>query len=61
MREKCVIIDTSAGMLFMAGPGGYELKLSPGTEAYHTEDSQARHMILPCSQWWDARWARRKD
>ena len=36
------------------GPGGYELKLSPGSEVYDTEGSQAGHMMLPCSQFRDA-------
>ena len=34
----------------MVGPGGYELKLSLGSEMYDTEDSKAGHMMLPCSQ-----------
>ena len=34
----------------MVGPGGYELRLSPGSEIYDTVDSKAGHMMLPCSQ-----------
>ena len=30
------------------------MKLSPGSEVYDTEDSQAGHMMLPCSQFRDA-------
>ena len=54
MRAKRVLIDTFTGKFFMVGPGGYELKLSPGSEAYDTEDSQAGHMMLPCSQFREA-------
>ena len=42
-------------------PGGYELKLSPGSEVYDTEDSQAGHMMLPCSQFREASRRQRKD
>ena len=45
----------------MIGPGGYELKLSPGSEVYDTEDSQTGHMMLPCSQFQDASRRQRKD
>ena len=54
MRAKRVLLDTFSGKFYMVGPGGYELKLSPGSEAYDTEDSQAGHMMLPCSQFQDA-------
>ena len=54
MRAKRVLLDTFTSKFFMVGPGGYELKLSPGSEVYHTEDSQAGHMMLPCSQFRDA-------
>ena len=42
------------GKFYMVGPGGYELKLSPGSEVFETEDSKAGHMMLPCSQFKDA-------
>ena len=50
MKAKRVLLDTFTGKLFMVGPGGYELKLSPGSEVFDTEDSKAGHMMLPCSQ-----------
>ena len=53
MKAKRVLLDTSNNKFFMIGPGGYELKLSPGSEIYDTEDSQAGHMMLPCSQFSD--------
>ena len=41
-------------MFVMVGPGGYELKLSPGSQIYDTVDSKAGHMMLPCSKFSDA-------
>ena len=61
MRAKRVLLDTFTGKFFMIGPGGYELKLSPGSEVYNTEDSQAGHMMLPCSQFQRAGRKQRKD
>ena len=54
MRAKRVLLDTFTGKFFMVGPGGYELKLSPGSEVYDPEDSAAGHMMRPCSQFRDA-------
>ena len=53
MKAKRVLLDTFTGKFFMVGPGGYELRLSPGSEIYDTEDSKAGHMMLPCSQFGD--------
>ena len=50
MREKRCLVDTFSNKMFMVGPGGYEIKLSPGSEIYDLEDSQAGHQMLPCSQ-----------
>ena len=61
MKAKRVLLDTFTGKFFMVGPGGYELKLSPGSEAYDTEDSQAGHMMLPCSQFREASRQHKED
>ena len=50
MREKRCLVDTFRHKLFMIGPGGYGIKLSPGSEIYDLEDSAAGHQMLPCSQ-----------
>ena len=50
MKDKRVLLDTFSNKFYMVGPGGYELKLSPGSEVFDTEDSKAGHMMLPCSQ-----------
>ena len=34
----------------MVGPGGYEIRLSPGSEVYDLLDSEAGHQMLPRSQ-----------
>ena len=50
MRERRCIVDTFSNKLFMVGPGGYEIRLSPGSEVYDLLDSEAGHQMLPCSQ-----------
>ena len=49
MREKRCLVDTFSNKLYMVGPGGYEIRLSPGSEVYNLEDSDAGHQMLPCS------------
>ena len=61
MKAKRVLLDTFTGKFFMVGPGGYELKLSPGSEVYETEDSKAGHMMLPCSQFANASRQQNRD
>ena len=61
MRAKRVLLDTFSGKFIMVGPGGYELKLSPGSEVYDTEDSQAGHMMFPCSQFQNVSRQHRKE
>ena len=60
MRAKRVLLDTFTGKFIMVGAGGYELKLSPGSEVYDTEDSAAGHM-MPCSQFRDVSRQQRKE
>ena len=50
MREKRCLVDTFSNKLYMVGPGGYDIRLSPGSEVYDLEDSEAGHQMLPCSQ-----------
>ena len=49
------MVDTFSNKLFMVGPRGYEMKLSPGSEIYNLEDSGAGHQMLPCSQFHQGR------
>ena len=47
MKAKRVLLDTFTGKFFMVGPGGYELKLSPGSEIYDSEAVSYTHLTLP--------------
>ena len=49
LRRRRTLIDTFSNVLYMVGPGGYELRLSPGSEKYDCVDSSMGHMMLPCS------------
>ena len=50
MKEKRCLIDTFTGRIYLVGPGGYELKLSPGSIQYDLVESSAGHLMLPCSR-----------
>ena len=50
MREKRCLVDTFSNKLYMVGPGGFEIRLSPGPGVYDLEDSETGHQMLPCSQ-----------
>ena len=49
MKEKRCLIDTFTGRIYLVGPGGYELKLSPGSVQHDLVESSAGHLMLPCS------------
>ena len=38
------------GRLYMVGPGGYELRLSLGSEMHELEELSMGHLMLPCSR-----------
>ena len=50
LKRLGALIDTRNRKLFLCGPGGYEIKLSPGYEAYDPEESEMGHLMLPCSR-----------
>ena len=50
MKEKRALIDTFTGRIYLVAPGGYELKLSPGSVQHDLVESSAGHLMLPCSQ-----------
>ena len=50
MKEKRCLIDTFTAQIFEVGPGGYELKLSPGSIQHGLVESSAGHLMLPCSR-----------
>ena len=49
MKAKRTLIDTFTGRVYLVGPGGYELKLSPGSVKHDLVESSAGHLMLPCS------------
>ena len=49
MKAKRTLIDTFTGRIHLVGPGGYELKLSPGSVMHDLVESSAGHLMLPCS------------
>ena len=49
MKEKRCLIDTFTGRIYLVGPGGYELKLSPVSVQHDLVESSAGHLMLPCS------------
>jgi hypothetical protein len=51
LKEHRVLLDCFNNKFIMVGPGGYELKLSPGSETYELEESPAGHLMLPCSKY----------
>ena len=50
MKEKRCLIDTFPAQIFEVGPGGYALKLSPGSVQHDLVESSAGHLMLPCSR-----------
>ena len=50
MARLRMLLDCFTGVAYMVGPGGYELKLSPGSEKHDLESSSMGHMMLPCSK-----------
>ena len=50
MAEKRAVLDTWNEKLFLCGPGGYQLTLSPGTRVYKLRKAASGHLLLPCTQ-----------
>ena len=43
MKSLRTLIDTFTGVMYMVGPGGYELRLSPGSEKHDLHESGMGH------------------
>ena len=50
MKKLRTLIDTFTGKMFLVGPGGYEIHLSPGSAVHELDESSAGHLMLPCSR-----------
>ena len=51
MTDHRVILDLINNKYIMIGPGGYELKLSPGSNVLDMERAPTGHLMLPASEW----------
>ena len=49
--EQRTLIDVYNNRMYTVGPGGYEIKLSPGSRVYDLSTSPSGHMILPADCW----------
>ena len=47
MQNQKAIIDTFGMKYIIPGPGGIEMKLSPGTKVYNLERAMSGHLMLP--------------
>ena len=45
------LIDTHNKQLIFVGPGGYSLKLSPGSKVFKLHSAPTGHLMLPCQCW----------
>ena len=50
MKGLRAVLDLFTGVLYLVGPGGYELRLSPGSEKDDLHESSMGHLMLPCSE-----------
>ena len=45
------LLDIANKKLIYVGPGGYDLKLSPGSVTMQLEQVESGHLLLPCTEW----------
>jgi len=50
LSQKAAFLDTGGKRLILPGPGGIELKLSPGTLCIQLESSPSGHLLMPVSE-----------
>ena len=51
LESRQALIDTGHQKLILPGPGGFELKLSPGSVSLSLERASSGHLLLPSSEW----------
>ena len=49
LKRKHAILNTSSNQLIIPGPGGVQIKLSPGSLVLQLESSPSGHLLLPVS------------
>jgi hypothetical protein len=50
LQSKHAIIDCATEKLIFPGPGGVQMRLSPGSVVIQLEKSESGHLLLPCSE-----------
>ena len=50
LREHKMILDCGSSRLIKPGPGGIEMKLSPGSRVFPLHTAPSGHVVLPCTQ-----------
>ena len=50
MEAKRAVLDMAGRMLYLPGPGGFHVQLSPGSIALPLVKSESGHLLLPCSK-----------
>ena len=48
LKENRCLIDCFNLELYIIGPGGFRIELSPGSDKFKLEESEDGHPILPC-------------
>ena len=51
MTRQRVLLDLINDKYVMIGPGGFELKLSPGSTVLNLQRAETGHLMLPASEW----------
>ena len=55
MTKKRTLLDLHSNHLMFVGQGGYDLQLSPGSRVMKLENSESGHLMLPASEWLNAK------
>jgi len=51
LTSQRAVIDTIHNKLFLCGPGGFKIMLSPGSRMFQLEKAETGHLLLPCTEW----------
>ena len=55
LERNSALIDIGHRRLIYPGPGGFDLKLSPGSTMMALERAESGHLLLPCTAWTQAK------
>jgi len=50
LSQKRALLDTYSKKLYLVGPGGYSIKLSPGSTVLDLQSAPSGHLLLPVSE-----------